>query len=105
MFTVVHANSLILFEAKFKMYHFLGDRKKAHWKKAHRKKAHWKKAHRKKAHRKKAHMYISAWEKSALGKKRTMYFIVYTHIQSFLNLCRIKKNNSIKICKVFTLIF
>ena len=26
---------------------------------------------RKKAHRKKAHMYISAWEKSALGKKRT----------------------------------
>ena len=32
-----------------------------------RKKAHWKKAHRKKAHRKKAHMYISAWEKSALG--------------------------------------
>ena len=42
-------------------YIFLGDRKKAHWKKAHRKKAH----------RKKAHMYISAWEKSALGKKRT----------------------------------
>ena len=81
MFTVVHANSLILFEAKFKMYHLLGDRKKAHWKKAHRKKAH----------RKKAHMYISAWEKSALGKKRTMYFIFYTHIQSFLNLCRIKK--------------
>ena len=36
-----------------------------------RKKAHWKKAHRKKAHRKIAHMYISAWEKSALGKKRT----------------------------------
>ena len=33
-----------------------GDRKKAHWKKAHRKKAH---------------MYISALEKSALGKKRT----------------------------------
>ena len=141
-----------------------------------RKKAHWKKAHRKKAHRKKAHMYISEWEKSALGKKRTrgkahteksalgkirtrkkthmyrqenttrkiifisllnseqrhsfvlyftlfiqrqilflslcslwywqqsyfvitvqttvtltMYFIVYTHIQSFLNLCIIKK--------------
>ena len=26
---------------------------------------------RKKAHRKIAHMYISAWEKSALGKKRT----------------------------------
>ena len=37
-------------------YDWLGDRKKAHWKKAHMKKAH---------------MYISAWEKSALGKKRT----------------------------------
>ena len=36
-----------------------------------RKKTHWKKAHRKKTHREKAHMYISAWEKSALGKKRT----------------------------------
>ena len=35
----------------------------------------------------------------------TMYFIVYTHMQSFLNLCRNKKNNSIKICKVFTLKF
>ena len=39
--------------------------------KGDRKKAHWKKAHRKKAHRKKTHLYISAWEKSALGKKRT----------------------------------
>ena len=38
------------------MHHTMGDRKKAHWKKAHRKKAH---------------MYISAWEKSTLGKKRT----------------------------------
>ena len=36
-----------------------------------RKKAHWKKAHREKAHRKKAHTYISAWENSAFGKKRT----------------------------------
>ena len=43
------------------MHIFMGDRKKAHWKKAHRKKAL----------RIKAHMYISAWEKSALGKKRT----------------------------------
>ena len=43
----------------------IGDRKKAHWKKTHRKKRTGKSAPEK------AHMYISAWEKSALGKKRT----------------------------------
>ena len=47
---------------KYDRYHTrIGDRKKAHWKKTHRKKAH----------RKKTHMYLSAWEKSAHGKKRT----------------------------------
>ena len=33
----------------------------------------------------------------------TMCFIVYNHKGSFLNLCRNKKNNSSKVCKLFTL--
>ena len=62
LFTASHtSNYSSPFLFSFCSYVVVGDRKKAHWKNAHRKKAH----------RKKAHMYISAWEKSALGKKRT----------------------------------